>query len=44
MFKSRLELISYFIQAITDASIEECNKEALKYENKPFVTRWTLDY
>jgi hypothetical protein len=43
MFKSRLELISYVIQAITDASREECDKLALKYDDKPYIVRITCD-
>jgi hypothetical protein len=28
-FKTRLDLIAYFIQKLTGARIEDCNKEAL---------------
>lgn len=43
MFKTRLELIAYVISDITDTKIEDCYKEALKYENVPFKVRWTCD-
>lgn len=43
MFKSRLELISYFLWALTGADRAECDKEALKYEHKTFVVKFTND-
>jgi hypothetical protein len=44
MFQSRLELISYVIQQITNASKKECDEMAIGFETKPFIIRITCDY
>ncbi len=43
MFKSRLDMIAYVISSLTNVPIDKCSKEALQYEEKPFIVKFTCD-
>jgi hypothetical protein len=43
MFRSRIEMIAYVIASMTEKPVKDCQQEAFKYENKPFIIRYTLD-